>query len=230
MSDPSDADDALQRASRGEYEVMGIGGGLHRPSFPAVTATYSWEERDGRHYLGGICIIQLDTGAWIVSGEADTEFPTLQEAKQSIEDRIVRPSVGGLVLDGEIASEMQAALEQFYGQRVTTVSSYCGALYTWLNVVQDSGYLGERLGLGRDETRDNIINATLTHLRLSLEKSNLAFRLLYLGEKVRTKKCPVHDGHWTFGFPDGINDGKGTCEHCMSAGNGWNIPGWIYEG
>jgi hypothetical protein len=55
---------------------------------------------------------------------------------------------------------------------------------------------------------------------LAIHKSNCLWRLLYAGEELRTKPCPVHKGRWSGVAPD---PGCG----CWSYGN---ITGWLAEG
>ncbi len=54
---------------------------------------------------------------------------------------------------------------------------------------------------------------------LDISKSNLLARLLYAGEKLRTKMCPKHKGHWS-----GIEWGPdNACPHKCQ------LTGWIQE-
>jgi len=53
---------------------------------------------------------------------------------------------------------------------------------------------------------------------LSIGKSNLLARILYSGEKVRTKMCPEHKGKWS-----GIEWGDNACPHKCQ------LTGWIQE-
>jgi hypothetical protein len=53
---------------------------------------------------------------------------------------------------------------------------------------------------------------------LGIHKSNLLARLLYAGEKLRTKKCPEHKGHWS-----GIEWSDTVCPHKCQ------LTGWIQE-
>lgn len=58
----------------------------------------------------------------------------------------------------------------------------------------------------------------LTTVELSIRKSNLLYRLIYCGEKLRTQKCPQHKGRWS-----GIEFGDNVCPH------GCELTGWIPE-
>ncbi len=83
--------------------------------------------------------------------------------------------------------------------RGTALKSFCAALNTWLRVCIENEYL-------TDETAKVLHHA----FRITIPKSNLLYRLLYLEQPLRTVKCPTHDGHWS---------GLDPCEHgCGSTG------------
>ena len=51
----------------------------------------------------------------------------------------------------------------------------------------------------------------------AIKKSNLLSRLIYEGEKIRTKPCPIHQGRWSgWHYPE-------VCPH------GCDFTGWIKE-
>lgn len=105
------------------------------------------------------------------------------------------------------AEEMLAQLTEFYGERVTTASNHCSALLEWMRVMTESGYAPE-------------VAKTWGLMQINLLKSNLAARLVYGGEQVRTEQCPIHLGHWS-----GCVWGDGMCtEGCMY---GSNVTGWL---
>lgn len=52
----------------------------------------------------------------------------------------------------------------------------------------------------------------------NISKSNLLARLLYVGEKLRQRICPMHKGTWS-----GIEFGDNVCPH------GCQLTGWIQE-
>lgn len=58
------------------------------------------------------------------------------------------------------------------------------------------------------------------YIHLQIRKSCLLDRLIYQGEKLRTKKCPVHQGRWS-----GCDWNTPGCE-CR---NGANVTGWLPE-
>jgi len=59
------------------------------------------------------------------------------------------------------------------------------------------------------------VSEQINYVFLQIRKSALLDRLLYVGEKLRTKRCPKHDGVWSGLF--------GTCEHNCE------LTGWIRE-
>jgi hypothetical protein len=155
------------------------------------------------------------------------KFATLDEAKLEVESRITPPIIfEDQILDHERAERMRNALSEFYEERVCTVSMHCGALYQWLDVVQKSGYaandLAYSLGLPEEwsiESKRHYASAAMGRMVLMLRKSDLAYRLVYLGEKVRTEKCPGCKGRW--GRPHGS---RSEHELCVCDGTGWIPP------
>lgn len=57
-------------------------------------------------------------------------------------------------------------------------------------------------------------------VRLAIRKSSLLRRRLYLGEPLRTEKCPVHDGEWSGMFAN-------RPEGCECYGPSGEMTGWI---
>lgn len=88
----------------------------------------------------------------------------------------------------------------FAAQRV----EYCEAFQTWANL-----YL-------KAEPDDY---AAFSHVRIAVDKSNLLWRLIYGGEKVRTRPCPVHKGEWS----GCILDPDKLC----ACACGSNLTGWL---
>jgi hypothetical protein len=109
----------------------------------------------------------------------------------------------------EEAHEVMHKLTEYLGERVCTASEHCRALMDWVETIQASGY-------------DPRVGEAWSMIYLPLMKSNLAARLVYGGEKVRTEPCPKHKGRWS-----GCQWGSGACtEGCMS---GSNVTGWLAE-
>ena len=107
------------------------------------------------------------------------------------------------------AEEAQAMLDRLtahFGERVAPASAHCSALLEWVRVMGESGYARH-------------VAEAWGKVQLTLVKSNLAHRLVYLGEPVRTEPCPKHQGRWSgCRFFD-----DERCE-CMS---GSNVTGWL---
>lgn len=123
----------------------------------------------------------------------------------------------------EEAEEMLKALEAHYRQPVMPVKRYCDALRTWAECLR------EKYDEEKDKARWRSFGNIVPHLEsfnLAISKSSLLFRLIYIGEKLRTKKCPIHKGRWSgLEFPADEEHGiKGNeCPH------GCNLTGWIHE-
>lgn len=120
-------------------------------------------------------------------------------------------------LSVEEAAAMEAALTEHYGEPVRPVSAYCKAFQQWATAIRQ-----EDAGDGEgDRTYGRIVEVGM-QLELAIRKSNLLWRLIYLGEELRTVKCPAHDGHWSgYAYPGA------ECPHgCCS---GYDITGWLPE-
>lgn len=103
------------------------------------------------------------------------------------------------------AEAMLAQLREHYRQPVLPVGHYCKALETWAEV-----YL-ERFPSYRE---------AFASVRISIVKSNLLARLIYDGQKLRTRQCPIHKGTWSGCVPE-------PCEAGCS--DGMNLTGWLPE-
>ncbi len=99
------------------------------------------------------------------------------------------------------AEEMLARLSKHYKQPVMPIKKYCQALETW------------RIAMTKREREDskNDRQRTLYETWIDIRKSNLLYRLLYLGEPLRTVPCPIHRGRWQGGLE--------PCTQCQ--GTGW---------
>jgi hypothetical protein len=67
----------------------------------------------------------------------------------------------------------------------------------------------------------DLIGGSTLSVSIMARKSNLLARLIYANQKVRTKKCPEHKGHWS-GY---YSISEGPCECC----DGLDITGWLPE-
>jgi hypothetical protein len=94
---------------------------------------------------------------------------------------------------------MLEELEEHYGEPVKPVSTYCEALETWARALE-TRHNAEVLMHGKEEAErhSSYYDATskFRRIRTMIHKSNLLYRLIYCGEKFRTRECPVHLGHW----------------------------------
>ena len=114
-------------------------------------------------------------------------------------------------LTDEEAQQMLDHLSEHFNERVAPVSRYCQAFYDYMSAL-------------RDASKEYGVDAfpVVKHfptIRGALSKSNLAARLIYVGEKLRTRKCPVHKGSWSGVLTTATMD----CPH------GCNLTGWIRE-
>jgi hypothetical protein len=57
-----------------------------------------------------------------------------------------------------------------------------------------------------------------------IAKSNLLYRLLYLGERLRTEPCPRHRGVWS-GYKDSAP--FCDCQYLESGTVGFDVTGWL---
>jgi hypothetical protein len=60
-------------------------------------------------------------------------------------------------------------------------------------------------------------NHNLDSLVLAVDKSSLLDRLVYAGEKLREKPCPIHEGRWQGCYP----------EPCRLCNYGCQTTGWL---
>lgn len=104
-------------------------------------------------------------------------------------------------------------LEQHYGERVAPVSEYCRAIEDYIRALAADG-----AGSPSTDALNEIARTLAKGLHgVYFAKSNLLYRLLYLGQPLRTEKCPEHDGQWS---------GYGWDEPCAcQVGN--DITGWL---
>jgi hypothetical protein len=110
-------------------------------------------------------------------------------------------------MTNEEAEEMLKALTEHYKEAVMPASKYCKALETWADIVSKQGSFN---------------NSSIDGIRLTLDKSGLAHRLIYKGEELRNRECPNHKGRmhtqlWCFGTV------------CICEGSGW-LPNKIEQG
>lgn len=117
--------------------------------------------------------------------------------------------------------EAHDLLMRHYGEPVLPIKKVCDGIFAWLDAISEE-HGGDACEAGqRDEVLHRIAEAYESvgfSLSIAASKSNLLWRLLYLGQPIRTKKCPEHDGHWSgYAWP-----GK-ECECNVGA----DITGWL---
>lgn len=121
---------------------------------------------------------------------------------------------------------MLEQLRQHFKEPVMPVSEYCKAFDDWIAACQEAhkeyeeeGTSAHPANVGRGSPPPLWdIREHLGKLRfLDIGKSSYLYRRIYGGEKHRTRKCPVHKGHWC-GLPLG---GSPLC--------GCDLTGWLPE-
>jgi hypothetical protein len=107
----------------------------------------------------------------------------------------------------------RAIMEQHYGEVVRPVSQVCNGLAQFVSALVENdtdGPYGPAIGKAVREYGGAAI--------MFARKSNLLWRLLYLDQPLRTKKCPKHNGRWSGYLAPGE-----TCECAV----GLDITGWL---
>lgn len=111
-------------------------------------------------------------------------------------------------LTREEAEAMLVRLTAHYKEPVMPIGRYCLALKMWQGALRD---VAKSDSLGT-------LSKSVDHAFLAIRKSNLLFRTLYLGQAMRTTKCPKHDGRWSGCTAE-------PCPHGCSVG--MNVTGWL---
>lgn len=107
-------------------------------------------------------------------------------------------------LTDDEAQAMLTRLSKHFHQPVMPAERFCEAFTTWFRCIQRNVADGGSHGAGYASALDAIL--------LDIRKSSLLARLIYGGEKLRTRKCPEHKGVWS---------GIDPCEH------GCGETGWV---
>jgi len=94
------------------------------------------------------------------------------------------------------AEEMLAQLEKFYRQPVLPLRHFCQALETWMDCIWKRNSEPAEIEL-REDLRPHPYFKHLPQMRIDIRKSNLLGRLLFAKQQLRTRRCPVHNGHWS---------------------------------
>lgn len=90
------------------------------------------------------------------------------------------------------------------------INRFCDAISTWFSCIIR---MNDEMGDGERWCQGSSYFQELPHIEIDIRKSNLLWRLLYEGERLRTVKCEVHKGHQTFNL-DNRNE-------CGCDGTGW---------
>ncbi len=112
-------------------------------------------------------------------------------------------------LTQEQVDKMLSELEEHFQEPVMQMSKYCDAFETWVKCITKNVKGGSFHGVEYSHL--------LQHAMIDIKKSNLLARLLYGKEKLRTVKCPQHNGHW---------DGQAMLMGCQHECDG---TGWLSE-
>ncbi len=92
---------------------------------------------------------------------------------------------------------------------ILPVGKYCEALRTWARLATKAV---------RNTSGDTIITEEIhDRVMIGITKSCLLKRLIYMGEELRTRQCPIHLGKWSGCYVDRCPAGCDTCG-CAS---GW---------
>jgi len=94
----------------------------------------------------------------------------------------------------EEAQELLKRLEQYHGQPVLPLGSFCRAMRVWMDCVVKNNTDPALLQAGHNQ--GNKYFNLLDQLYIDIRKSNLLGRLLYAKEPLRSRMCPIHKGHY----------------------------------
>lgn len=108
------------------------------------------------------------------------------------------------------------------GIPIMPVSMFCDFLKTWARMAGEPHPVAPEKREGENKGRAALGEAAQVTFR-DIQKSNLLWRLIYGGETLRTKPCPVHRGRWSGCMLPPETACKGAC---MS---GINVTGWLPE-
>ncbi len=116
--------------------------------------------------------------------------------------------------------EMFSLLREYYGEPVKPLSRFCNAIDSWIHAIRTACQEKKAASEGKPwNHQGSEYYEYLSHIRIDIAKSALLSRLMFMDEKLRTKKCPEHKGelamHEWIGFPDAPQ-----CDH-LCGGTGW---------
>jgi hypothetical protein len=107
------------------------------------------------------------------------------------------------------SDELVAELSRRHRKPVMAVEKYCEAMNIWWRVFMEKFHKQYKADKARGGTgtSDGLSMESLRWVHLSIRKSNLLYRLIYLGEKLRTRPCTTPHGR--------TND---VCKDCDGTG------------
>jgi hypothetical protein len=73
------------------------------------------------------------------------------------------------------------------------IARLCKSFVAWAKSEEE--IQGQRTYRGR--IRDTSVQSLIGDIRLAIGKSSLLYRMIYAGEPLRLKACPIHNGHWS---------------------------------
>lgn len=117
-------------------------------------------------------------------------------------------------LSDEAVQKQLKQLEDYFGEPVLPMSQYCAAFRTWADCIVKNNKDPKLTQKGWNNHGSEYAEMVM-RIMIDIDKSSLLGRLLYGKEKLRTKMCPEHKGHW-----NGQAMMMGNCPH-QCDGTGW---------
>jgi hypothetical protein len=120
-------------------------------------------------------------------------------------------------LTNDEAEALLKKLSRHFREPVLPMRRYCDGLRTWADCIVELNAPGRTFGrdYGEESYKFGASYAgDLAHILRDISKSSLLARILYGGERLRTRPCPEHQGKWS---------GIGSCPY------GCGDTGWIQE-
>lgn len=117
-------------------------------------------------------------------------------------------------LTDEEAQGLLDVLKGHFKEPVLPMSHFCEAITTWFRCIEEANAAED----AEDNTQGHGYHSRLRDIERDIHKSALLARLLYGGEKLRTRKCPIHKGHWR-----GLESPGNRCPM------GCGLSGWLPE-
>jgi hypothetical protein len=115
---------------------------------------------------------------------------------------------------------MLESLSRHFSCQVRPVKEYCDAFTDWMEALKVAAEVYDMLTEEQKRHRSPPplydLVPSFGAIMLAIHKSSYLARRIYDGEKHRTKKCPVHQGHWS-----GLAFEPPAC--------GCDLTGWLPE-